>query len=148
MQAAGQQTGGCHEEKKRHCGAVYYPLSTVFSTVLADPICVRHRDERIQIQSDSGKPGIRGISELYQDFIFFFHVPQIICPGAGQYGNFCRAHYSVSGVWKPVSGAFAGPAAGTAEGDFPDDLLCVLFRFRNRSGGGVRLADEGKRRIF
>ncbi len=34
------------------------------------------------------------------------------------------------------------------EGDFPDDLLCVLFRFRNRCGGGVRMADEGKRRLF
>ncbi len=59
-----------------------------------------------------------------------------------------RAHHSVSGVWKPVSGASAGPAAGTPEGDFPDDLLCVLFRFRNRSGGGVRLADEGNGGYF
>ena len=147
-QAAGQQTGGYPEEKKRRGSAVYHSLSTVFSTVLADPICIRYRDERNKIQSDSGKQRVRGIRELHQDFIFLIHVPQIIYTGIEQYGNIRRAHHSVSGVWEPVSGASAGPAAGTAEGDFPDDLLCVLFRFRNRSGGGVRLADEGKRRIF
>jgi len=91
---------------------------------------------------------VRGIRELHQDFIFLIHVPQIIYTGIEQYGNIRRAHHSVSGVWKPVSGASAGPAAGTAEGDFPDDLFCILFRFRNRCGGGVRMADEGKRRLF
>lgn len=115
---------------------------------LIDPICIRYRDERNKIQSDSGKQRVRGIRKLHQDFIFLIHVPQIIYTGIEQYGNIRRAHHSVSGVWKPVSGASAGPAAGTAEGDFPDDLFCILFRFRNRCGGGVRMADEGKRRLF